>query len=414
MRIAVLGSGGREHALQWCLSLDPGVDAVLALPGNGGTSDNLPVDPMDLAGIGRACDREAIDLLVVGPEGPLAAGIADAFSDHRTRVIGPTRFAARLESSKVWAKAFMVRHGIPTADHALVASRRELAAFAAEHHGEAVLKADGLAAGKGVAVCCGPDELDREWARIGALRPNGERFLAEERLDGWELSVHILTDGRTWCPLPMSQDHKPLLDGDRGPNTGGMGAFSPVAACDEVLMRRIADEIVEPTLGGLAADSIDYRGFLYFGLMITEAGPHVLEYNVRLGDPEAQVLLPAITPGLSAALIACLDGDLTPDALRFGEHSFVGVVLVSAGYPISPETGRRIDGIEAAAETALVFHAGTVRRGKRVYSSGGRVLNVVGDAGEFEDAIDRAYTACNCIHLEGMQFRTDIGRRGIG
>ncbi len=413
MRFAVLGSGGREHALQWRLRREPDVEVVFALPGNGGTSDNVPVDPSDPLAVRRACDRRAVDLLVVGPEGPLAAGIVDAFAGCWTRVVGPTQSAARLESSKVWAKAFMVRHGIPTAPYALVTSRGELGAFAGRHGGDAVLKADGLAAGKGVAVCRGAAGLDHGWARLTALRPAGERFLAEVRLDGWELSVHILTDGTNLCFLPASQDHKALLDGDRGPNTGGMGAFCPVAPCGRELMQRIADEIVEPTLCGLSDESIDYRGFLYFGLMITGEGPQVLEYNVRLGDPEAQVLLPALAGGLPEALSACLDGGLGERALRPTGRSFAGVVLASAGYPEAPQTGKRIDGIGAASERALVFHAGTERRAGGVYSTGGRVLCVVGEGDGVAEAADRAYVACNYIDFDGMQCRTDIGRRDM-
>jgi len=414
MRIAVLGSGGREHALLWRLSRDPEVDAAFAFPGNGGTSNNVPVDPMDPAAVRRACEAKAIDLLVVGPERPLAAGIVDAFADHRTRVVGPTRSAARLESSKIWAKGFMIRHGIPTAAYRLVGSCGEFEAFAAERGGPAVLKADGLAGGKGVGVCRSREEIDRAWARIVGMRPAGERFLAEELLIGWELSVHVLTDGAAWCLLPTSQDHKPLLDGDRGPNTGGMGAFSPVPACARALAVRIADEIVGPTLAGLADEGIRYCGFLYFGLIITEGGPRVLEYNVRLGDPETQVLLPALESSLSAALVACLDEDLPPEALRFDGRSRVGVVLASAGYPGSPETGKRIDGMEAASESALLFHAGTERREGRIHTAGGRVLTVVGEGEDLGEAIERAYAACETIRFDGVQYRNDIGRRNTG
>ena len=411
MRAAVLGCGGREHALQWALNRDPDVEIVFALPGNGGTDNRVAIDPGDSDAVRKACDEKAIDLLVVGPEAPLSTGIVDAFRERRTRVVGPTQSAARLESSKIWAKAFMTRQRIPTAEYTRVGSRTDLASFAARHRGSVVLKADGLAGGKGVSVCRSSEDIDREWLRITALRPPEERYVAEERLEGWELSVHVLTDGSAWCLLPTSQDHKQLLDGDRGPNTGGMGAYSPVAACDSALMDRIVREIVEPTIVGLGEEGISYRGFLYFGLMITDSGPKVLEYNVRLGDPETQVLVPAILSGLSAALVASVESNLAADALEFGSGSRAGVVLASAGYPTDPKTGKAIRGLGTAAETALVFHAGTETQGAEVRTSGGRVLAVVGRGEHLEEALERAYTGCRQVSFDGMHFRTDIGRR---
>jgi len=413
MRAAVLGSGGREHALQWVLRRDPDVEIVFALPGNGGTDNSVAVDPGDPAAIVQACEEKAVDLLVVGPEAPLAAGIVDEFCGRRTHVVGPSRSAARLESSKIWAKAFMTRQGIPTAEYTPVGSRADLAAFAARHGGGAVLKADGLAGGKGVSVCRSPEDIEREWLRITALRPAEGRYLAEERLDGWELSIHVLTDGSAWWLLPTSQDHKQLLDGDRGPNTGGMGAFSPVAACDSELTARIIHEIVEPTIVGLGEEGIGYHGFLYFGLMITDSGPKVLEYNVRLGDPETQVLVPAVLSGLSSALVASVEGNLAANPLEFGSGSRAGVVLASAGYPARPETGKTLRGLDAASETALIFHAGTKRQGAEIRTSGGRVLAVVGQGAHLEDAVVHAYAACRRIAFEGMHFRADIGRRDV-
>ncbi len=411
MNVGVLGSGAREHALQWCLERSDAVETVFAIPGNGGTHSNVPVDLSDMEAIRTVCDRHEIDLLVIGPEGPLAAGIVDAFADHPTCVFGPSRSAARLESSKVWSKRFMQRNGIPTAVFSVVDTLEGWAQFADERGGRAVLKADGLAGGKGVAVCRRPEDIETEWQRMTALRPPGERFVAEELVEGWELSIHVLTDGSAWCLFPSSQDHKPLLNGDRGPNTGGMGAFSPVSACSEPLLERIVSGVVEPTLHGLATESIHYCGFLYFGLMIASEGPVVLEYNVRLGDPETQVLLPALTSDLAPALFACLDGTLSSDALSFRSGFAAGVVLASPGYPASPQTGTRIDGHPVSSEDALIFHAGTKRLGNGWVISGGRVLTVVGRGSTVEDACMRAYAACDRIRFDGMQLRTDIGRR---
>lgn len=411
MRLGVLGSGAREHALQWHLQQSPHAEKVYALPGNGGTHRNIAVDVLDFVAIAKACEDHDIDLLVVGPEGPLAAGIVDAFADHPTRLLGPSQSAARLESSKIWSKGFMERQEIPTAEYALVDTLEAFAAFASQHGDRAVLKADGLASGKGVAVCRDRTEVASEWERITALRPEGERFLAEELIDGWELSIHILTNGSSWCPFPSSQDHKPLLNGDRGPNTGGMGAFSPVRACTDALFQQISKDIIQPTLDGLARESIPYCGFLYFGLMITETGPVVIEYNVRLGDPETQVLLPALTSDLVPALLDCVKGTLTPDAVTFDDQHVVDIVLASPGYPSTPIVGQLIDGVSAASEMALVFHGGTERQDGKLLTSGGRVLSIVGQASSLEIALSRAYAACQRIRFPGMQMRTDIGRR---
>jgi phosphoribosylamine---glycine ligase len=411
MRLGVLGSGAREHALQWRLAQSPLAEKVYALPGNGGTDPNIAIDVFDFVAIAKACEDHAIDLLVVGPEGPLAAGIVDAFADHPTHILGPCQSAARLESSKIWSKAFMRRHAIPTADYAVVDRLQNFETFASEHGHRAVLKADGLASGKGVAVCRDASALAPEWERITTLRPEGERFLAEELIDGWELSIHILTDGSSWCPLPSSQDHKPLLDGDLGPNTGGMGAFSPVRACTDTLLRQISKDIIQPTLDGLAHESIPYCGFLYFGLIITEKGPVVIEYNVRLGDPETQALLPALTSDLVPALLDCVQEELTPNAITIGNQHIVDIVLASPGYPSAPVVGQPIDGLSAASESALVFHGGTQKQDDVFLTSGGRVLSVVGQGNSLKEALDRAYTGCRHIRFPGMQMRTDIGQR---
>ena len=412
MRIGVLGSGGREHALQWKLAQSPLAETVYCLPGNGGTTNNVPVDPADLEAVAGACDRFGLDLLVVGPEDPLASGIVDRMTDHRTRVFGPTASGARLESSKIWAKAFMERHSIPTASHAEIRSADDAQAAFSRFNG-AVLKADGLAAGKGVVVCREAADVPDAWAHLAGLRPSDERFLAEELIHGWELSILVLTDSNAWRAFTPAQDHKPLLEGDRGPNTGGMGAFCPVPACDRELMDRISAEVIDPTLNGLRADGIPYTGFLYFGLMITEDGLRVLEYNVRLGDPEAEILLPALSSDLCEAIVACLDGRLSEAPFVLSDRVFTDVVLASGGYPGTYETGMPIHGLEtcSAISDSVVFHAGTRREGNSVVTSGGRVLNVIGSGATLDAAIETAYAAVQRISFDGMVFRRDIGRR---
>lgn len=410
MRIGVLGSGGREHALAWALARDGA--SVVNLPGNGGTAANVPVDLADPRDVVRACREQGFDLVVVGPEAPLAAGVADELRAVGLAVVGPGRHGARLESSKIHAKAFMKRFGIPTAEFAIVAGPDEAAAAAHWERGF-VLKADGLAAGKGVIVCSSAEEMNEAWHRLHEICPGDAQFLVEERLEGWELSVHAVTDGTDYVLLPTSQDHKPLLDGDRGPNTGGMGAFCPVPACTDDLLHRIRVEVIEPTLDGLRADGIDYRGILYAGLMITPDGPRVLEYNVRLGDPETEVLLPAIASDPATLFLACAEGRLAEETVAFREGFFVDVVLASDGYPRSYPTGLPIAGLNTVDGDAdsWVFHAGTRRDGDGVVTAGGRVLNVVAHGPTLDAAIDRVYEVCDRIGFEGKILRRDIGRR---
>lgn len=413
MRIGILGSGGREHALAWALAR--GGATVFSLPGNGGTASNVAVNPGDPDDVLRACREQSLDLVVVGPEAPLAAGIADRLRAAGYAVVGPGQDGARLESSKVHAKDFMRRHGIPTAAFEVV-DRVEDAIRAARWDHGFVLKADGLAAGKGVIVCRSAEEMDAAWRRLHEICPGKGATLVEERLEGWELSIHAVTDGTDYVLLPSSQDHKPLLDGDRGPNTGGMGAFCPVPACTDDLLRRIRREVIEPTLDGLRADGVDYRGILYAGLMITPEGPQVLEYNVRLGDPETEVLLPAIASDPVALFLACAEGRLADETLTLHDGYFVDVVLASEGYPQRYPSGFPIIGLDAAPTEhgnagAWIFHAGTQRDGDWVLTAGGRVLNVVAHALTLDEAIDRAYALCDCIDFEGKTLRRDIGRR---
>ena len=308
MRVAIVGSGGREHALAWKLEQSPEVAEVVVLPGNGGTPCRAPVDAGDVEGIRTWCVEHGADLVVVGPEAILAAGLVDALEAAGVRAFGPCRQATRLESSKVWAKELMARHGVSTAPFGVFETVEEAQSLLAARGHDAVLKYDGLAAGKGVFVCRDAGEAERALEALAARWGPDARGLVEDRLEGRELSVIGVTDGRDIRLLAPSQDHKQLLDGDRGPNTGGMGAFAPVPFADEALLGAIRRRVVEPTLEGLRAERIPYRGFLYFGLMVTADGPQVLEYNARMGDPEAEVVLPALNSDLLPLLVACLDG----------------------------------------------------------------------------------------------------------
>jgi phosphoribosylamine--glycine ligase len=423
MRILVIGGGGREHALAWSLiSGRPDVSVVCA-PGNPGIATLAACRPADLtdpAGLLSIASREQVDLTVVGPELPLSAGVADAFAAAGRPIVGPTRAAAALESSKSFAKHFMARHRVPTARFVDCASAAEaLSALAAGELGyPVVVKADGLAAGKGVIIA--EDRASAEAAirdtmvdrRFGNA---GDRVVLEEFLVGQEASYFVLADGRSYLRMSSAQDHKRIFDDDRGPNTGGMGAFSPSPLVTPEIEQRVLEEIVEPVLRGMRDEGYPFRGFLYVGLMLTTAGPKVVEFNVRFGDPEAQVILPMLDEDLPALLMAAATGTLDSRAARLRNERLVGVVMASGGYPESSDSGRVISGLAAAAAVpgALVFHAGTAARGTEVVTSGGRVLTVVGRGPSYEHAIDIAYRAVGAIRFAGMQFRTDIGQKAL-
>jgi phosphoribosylamine---glycine ligase len=424
MKILVVGSGGREHALAWKLAAEAGVTEVICAPGNAGIARTVRTAPVDAANIQELLDlarREAVDLTVVGPELPLDRGIVDLFSSEGQRIFGPDASAARLECSKVFAKAFMARHGIPTARYRACSSAAEARAILAS--GElgmpVVIKADGLAAGKGVVVA--PDAASADAAIAGAMEQRqfgaaGDRVVLEECLGGPEVSVFALCDGRRAVMIGSAQDHKRIFDGDQGPNTGGMGAFAPSPLVDPPLDDRIMNEIVQPVIDGMRRDGHEYRGFLYAGLMLTGNGPKVIEFNVRFGDPEAQVVLPMLDGELAPALMAAADGTLPDRPIVLRQDKVVGVVLASRGYPQSSQSGVIINGLERAAalENVVVFHAGTARDANgSLVTAGGRVLTVVGSGPSFDAAITRAYAAVKAIEFDGMQFRTDIGQKAL-
>lgn len=423
MRVLVIGSGAREHALVARLSSERDVDDLLCTPGNPGIARlarSARVDIGDLDALLALVDREQIDLTVVGPELPLSDGIADRFAAAGKLLFGPTASAARLESSKAFAKAFMARHRVPTARFRSCETAR--AAVETLDSGEfgfpVVLKADGLAAGKGVVIAS--DRPAAEAAirsmmserRFGAA---GDRVVVEECLTGPEVSFFVVCDGRRAVPLATAQDHKRIFDDDQGPNTGGMGAFAPSPLVDAPMAARIMREIVEPVVRGMAAEGDPFRGFLYVGLMLTPAGPHVIEFNVRLGDPEAQVILPLLEEPLLPILVAGASGQLTQSTIRLGAEKFVGVVVASRGYPESAESGRAVQGVDLAEaiDGVSVYHAGTALDAGRLVTSGGRVLTVVGRGPDFREAIARAYAGVLQISFEGMQYRTDIGRKAL-
>ncbi len=414
MKIAVIGSGAREHAISWKLSQSPRVEKVFVLPGNGGTQNNVDIAVNDFEGIKQFCINEGVDLIFVGPEDPLARGIVDYFKESSIRVFGPDRQAARLEGSKIWAKQFMKRHGVATADFWLPKDADEIRQIAQELDGHLVVKYDGLAAGKGVFVCSSTQEVYTAIDEIERRYGPDAAFILERKISGRELSVIGFTDGKDIRLLLPSQDHKPAYDGDQGPNTGGMGAFCPVPWCDEALMNRIDRTIVQPTLQGIQKEGLDYHGVLYFGLMITDQGAQLLEYNVRFGDPETEVILPALQSDLLELTLSCLDGTLKEQRLEFESDYFVDVVLASGGYPAAYEKGKEIKGLQEVDEEILVFHAGTVRDAQdRLLTAGGRVLNVVARGADLHSAIERAYKAVGKISFDQMFFRRDIARKGI-
>jgi len=420
VKILVIGSGGREHALAWKLARSPRVQKILVAPGNAGTAreegvQNLPLT--ELEALAEFARREDIHLTVVGPEAPLAAGVVDLFRERGLRIFGPTRAAAQLESSKEFAKRFLVKHGIPTGAYASFGAAAEAHAYVEAQGAPIVVKADGLAAGKGVVVAETAAEAHAAIDGMlvdGRMGEAGARVVIEEFLAGEEASFIVLADGRSVLPFATSQDHKRLKDGDQGPNTGGMGAYSPAPVVTPALHARVVREIILPTVRGMAADGIPYSGFLYAGLMIDAAGnPRVLEFNCRMGDPETQPIMLRLRSDLFELIEGALDGKLDQMEAEWDRRAALGVVLAAENYPETPRKGDPITGLAAPAEDAHVFHAGTAIADGKVVTAGGRVLCVTALGDSIKIARTRAYQIVDAIRFEGMQYRTDIGHRAL-
>ncbi len=451
MNVLVLGGGGREHALAWRLACDGGVSGVFCAPGNAGialVASLAPIDPADPEAVLSFVEQRNIGLTVVGPELPLTRGVVDRLTGAGHLVFGPTKAAAEIESSKVFAKEFMRRHRVPTGECVVCSSadaaRRVVAS--GRFSFPVVLKADGLAAGKGVIVAADRETADAAIEAMMVARQfgqAGDRILVEEHLEGPEVSFFVISDGTRALSFSTAQDHKRAFDGDRGPNTGGMGAFAPSPLVDPGVAARITDEIITPTIDGMRAEGRPFRGFLYAGLMLTDDGPKVLEFNARLGDPEAQVVLPMLAEDLFPLLRDAAAGTVTRSSAHFSACATVGVVLASGGYPERYQTGKLISGLDSAASdpNVLVFHAGTAARPStapeerssvpnhrdrassdavprdgenQIVTAGGRVLTVVGRGGTYGSAMSRAYEAIGRITFEGMHYRKDIGAKAMG
>jgi phosphoribosylamine---glycine ligase len=424
MKVLVIGGGGREHALAWKLAQSPRVQRVYVAPGNGGTArdphlQNVPIsEPQALADF---AESEKIGLTVVGPEAPLSAGVVDVFRARGLRIFGPTKAAARLESSKAFAKDFMQRHGIPTALYATFTDPAEAHAHVDKVGAPVVIKADGLAAGKGVVVAMTLDDAHRAIddilvANTLGVQHNAEgaRVVIEEYLEGEEASFIVLVDGHDVLPLASSQDHKRLLDGDEGPNTGGMGAYSPAPVVTPNVHARVMHEIIQPTVDGMAKDGTPFSGFLYAGLMIDANGhPKTIEFNTRLGDPETQPILMRLKSDLVDVLMHATEGKLGEVELQWDRRFALGVVMAAPGYPQSPRKGDAISGLPEDAEDAMVFHAGTSLDDGTLRVSGGRVLCVTALGDSAKLAQQRAYDALRTIQFDGAQYRRDIGHRAL-
>jgi phosphoribosylamine--glycine ligase len=420
MKILVVGAGGREHALAWKLAQSPRVQKVYVAPGNGGTASENGVENVALSETAQLidfCRRQSIQLTVVGPEAPLAAGIVDEFKAAGLRIFGPSRAAAQLEASKDFAKSFMVRHGLPTARHATFTSAAEAKAYVERGGAPIVVKADGLAAGKGVVVAATREEAQRAIDAMLGTRSLGEagaRVVIEQFLEGEEASFIVMSDGAHVLPLATSQDHKRLRDGDAGPNTGGMGAYSPAPVVTPKIHARVMREIILPAVQGMAKDGHPYVGFLYAGLMIDKAGnPRTLEFNCRLGDPETQPILLRLKSDLVDLIEHALAGTLERASADWDRRAALGVVLAAAGYPEEPRKGDPIDGLPKPAEDCRVFHAGTRLESGKIVTNGGRVLCVTALGDSIRMARTRAYEAVDRIRFAGMQYRRDIGHRAL-
>ncbi len=419
MRVLLIGNGGREHAIGWKLSQSPRIERLYVVPGNGGTaglpkSENVAIKATDLVALRDFALGNAIDLTVVGPEAPLVDGVVDLFQASDLRIFGPRKAAARLEGSKAFSKAFMVDHGIPTGEAAVFTDFDEATRYLRQLDGVPVIKASGLAAGKGVIL----PETMAEAASVthqilvdGRFGAAGSTVVIEERLRGPEVSVLAFCDGKNLTIMPTAQDHKRLMNNDQGPNTGGMGAFSPAPLASAELLEQVRRQVLEPTLAGMAAIGAPYVGILYAGLMLTEQGPRVLEFNCRFGDPETQAILPLLESDLLDIFEACVDGRLDQIDVRWRDLCTLTVVMASDGYPGEYTVGIEITGIEEAeSQHCVVFHAGSKFSDGRLLTDGGRVLAVTATGGTLRKAANRAYAGVGKIHFNNAQFRTDIAR----
>jgi phosphoribosylamine---glycine ligase len=419
MKLLVIGSGGREHAIAWRLAQSPRVQKVFVAPGNGGTARENGLENVAIPEIGKLAQfalAEGIHLTVVGPEAPLAEGIVDLFRSKGLRIFGPTRACAQLESSKQFAKEFMTRHRIPTAAFASFDEAGPAHAYVEARGAPIVVKADGLAAGKGVIVAASRDEAHRAIDQIlveRAMGAAGSRVVIEEFLEGEEASFIVLADGEHILPLATSQDHKRLRDGDQGPNTGGMGAYSPAPVVTPELHARVVREVIQPVLNGMAEEGHPYSGFLYAGLMINAGNPRVLEFNCRLGDPEAQPILLRLKSDLFELIEGAVEGKLDRLKADWDRRPALGVVIAAAGYPDSPKKGDTVTGLPAPEEDLRVFHSGTALKDGTAVTSGGRVLCVTALGDTISMAQRRAYEAVERIRFDGMQYRRDIGFRAV-
>jgi phosphoribosylamine---glycine ligase len=421
MKVLVLGNGGREHGLVWKLRESARVEKLYCAPGNGGIAEEaecLPVDLKSLESIVALGEQIRPDLTVVGPELPLTLGVVDEFTRRGWASFGPTKAAAQLESSKSFAKEFLQRHHIPTAAYAICDSVEEVRAALTHFHAPVVVKADGLAAGKGVVVAASKEEAASAAAEMLSgkmLGAAGARVVLEEYLTGDELSFLVLSDGERVAPLVAAQDHKRVGDGDTGPNTGGMGAYSTAEIVDDKMRDWLVNHIARPVVAGMKAEGVEYKGVLYCGLMMTARGPMVLEFNCRFGDPETQPILMRLESDLVEALEASIEGRVSEGDFKWSKDASVCVVIASGGYPGTFEVGKKITGLDeaAAVEGVKVFHAGTTKRDGEFYTAGGRVLGVSARDGDLETAVDRAYQACGRIRFEGAHYRKDIAGRAL-
>jgi phosphoribosylamine--glycine ligase len=412
----VVGSGGREHALSWKLSQSPKVDTVYTAPGNGGTENNVPIDVDDLDGLSDFAKKNNC-FTVIGPEAPLAAGIVDKFNQLNLKVFGPSKQAAQLESSKIWAKNFMKRNDIPSSRFEIFDDAQKAQDYVQSLDYNVVVKADGLAAGKGVIVCNSNEEAFSAIQIILVKKTFGDagnRIIIEERIDGIEASYIALSDGEIAIPMATSQDHKRIFDNDQGPNTGGMGAYSPTPIVDDILAKKIQEKIIDKTIQAMKNEGISFKGFLYAGIMIRDNEPYVLEYNVRMGDPECQPITMRMDFDLYDYFVACTDGKLSSMPLpSWKNQSAVCVVLASEGYPESYSKNEEISGFGSVSDEAYVFHAGTKKIDGKIFSNGGRVLGVTALGDSLESAITSAYAAAEKISWSHKYCRKDIGKKGL-